>query len=118
MTIRRVGVLSLLTLTLAVTPAFALTASWNPNAETDMKEYGVYMCKVKGCAVQRIPEQQVAVVPHVNGTARPTWVLPNQLEGTLAVTARDTSGNESELSNQVPFDSLAPKVPTDASVGK
>lgn len=108
----------ILFIALMATPAFALTASWNANTEPDMKEYAVYMCKVKGCAVVKSPEQQVAVVPHAAGVVRPTWVLPNQIEGTLAVSARDTSGNESELSNQVPFDSLAPKVPADASVSK
>jgi hypothetical protein len=98
-------------------PAFALTATWKNNTESDMKEYAVYMCKVKGCTVVREAAQQVAIVPF-NAAVVPTWVLPNVIEGTLAVTARDTSGNESELSNQVPFDSQAPKAPTGALVTK
>lgn len=103
---------------LLVPSAFALTASWDRNPESDVKEYGVYMCTVKGCTVEKIPAQQVAVVPHPTVLGRVQWVMPNAVEGTLAVTARDTSGNESELSNQVPFDSLAPKAPTAASVSK
>ena len=99
------------------TPAFALTATWKNNIEPDMKEYAVYMCKVKGCTVVREAAQQVAIVPF-NAAVVPTWVLPNVIEGTLAVTARDISGNESELSNQVPFDTQAPKAPTGALVTK
>jgi len=99
-------------------PVFALTASWDRNTEPDMKEYGVYMCNVKGCTVEKTPAQQVAVVPHPTVAGRVQWIVPTATEGTLAVTARDTSGNESELSNQVPFDMLAPKAPTAASVSK
>jgi len=54
--------LTLLCLLLA-SPAFALTATWKNNTESDMKEYAVYMCKVKGCTVVRESAQQVAVVP-------------------------------------------------------
>ena len=100
---------------LCSTPAFALTATWKANSEPDMKEYVVYMCKVKGCTVQQNPTQQVAVVPH---SAAPSWILPNQIEGTLAVSAKDQDGNESELSNQVPFDSLAPASPAGASISR
>lgn len=100
---------------LCSTPAFALTATWKANSEPDMKEYVVYMCKVKGCTVQQNPTQQVAVVPH---SAAPSWILPNQIEGTLAVSAKDQDGNESGLSNQVPFDSLAPASPSSVGVTK
>ena len=100
---------------LSATPAFALTATWKANSEPDMKEYVVYMCKSKGCVVQQVASEQVAVVAH---STNPSWVLPNNIEGSLAVSARDTSGNESGLSNQVPFDGLAPKAPTEASVSK
>lgn len=95
--------------------AFALTASWTPNTEPDMKEYGVYACKQKGCAVEKVPVQRVATVQHPTAT----WVLPTDLiEGTLAVTALDDVGNESELSNQVPFDLQAPKNPAGVLVTK
>lgn len=114
---RQLGALFFFGIILAVSPAFALTATWKNNTESDMKEYAVYMCKVKGCTVVREAAQQVAIVPF-NAAVAPTWVLPNAIEGTLAVTARDTSGNESELSNQVPFDSQAPKIPTGALVTK
>ncbi len=95
--------------------AFALTASWTPNTEPDMKEYGVYACKVKGCVVERVPAQRIATVQH------PTvkWILSADLiEGTLAVTALDDVGNESGLSNQVPFDLQAPKNPAGVLVTK
>lgn len=114
---RQLGALLLFGIVLAASPAFALTATWKNNTESDMKEYAVYMCKVKGCTVAREAAQQVAIVPF-NAAVVPTWVLPNVIEGTLAVTARDTSGNESELSNQVPFDTQAPKAPTGALVTK
>lgn len=95
--------------------AFALTASWQPNTEPDMAGYNVYVCKVKGCAVQKDVSQKVGVVQH------PTvkWVFPADLiEGTLAVTAFDVPGNESGLSNQVPFDLAPPKVPAGIQVSK
>lgn len=95
--------------------AFALTASWVPNTEPDMKEYGVYACKVKGCIVEKVPSQRIATVQH------PTvkWIFPADLiEGTLAVSALDDVGNESGLSNQVPFDLQAPKNPTGVLVTK
>lgn len=95
--------------------AFALTASWTPNTEPDMKEYGVYACKVKGCIVERVPAQRIATVQH------PTvkWIFPADLiEGTLAVSALDDVGNESGLSNQVPFDLQAPKNPAGVLVTK
>lgn len=95
--------------------AFALTASWQPNTEPDMAGYNVYVCKVKGCAVQKDALQRVGMVQH------PTvkWVFPVDLvEGTLAVTAFDVSGNESGLSNQVPFDLAPPKVPAGIQVNK
>lgn len=95
--------------------AFALTASWTPNTEPDMKEYGVYACKVKGCIVEKVPAQRIATVQH------PTvkWVFPTDLvEGTLAVSALDDVGNESGLSNQVPFDLQAPKNPAGVLVEK
>lgn len=103
----------LITLTL-LTPvsASALTAEWVNNTEPDMKEYSVYVCKVKGCTVEQIPSQKIATVPYTAGTHKPTWAIPNGIEGTLAVSASDTSGNESGLSNQVKFDSLTPGAPT------
>jgi len=104
-----------LALVLVSTSAFALTASWQPNTEPDVKEYGVYACKVKGCVVEKIPAQRVATVAHPSVK----WVFSTDLvEGTLAVTALDQSGNESGLSNQVPFDLQAPKIPAGVLVTK
>jgi hypothetical protein len=109
--IRRLGALFAFGIVLATSPVFALTATWKNNTEPDMKDYLVYMCKVKGCVVQQIPAQHVATVPF-NAAVVPTWVMPSDIEGTLAVTARDTSGNESGLSNQVPFDLSKPSTPS------
>ena len=100
---------------LATAPAFALTATWKNNTESDMKDYVVYLCKVKGCVVQQDPAQQAAVIPF-NAAVVPTWQIPNGFEGTLAVSARDTSGNESGLSNQVPFDTSKPGTPSGLAV--
>jgi hypothetical protein len=100
---------------LLASSAFALTASWQPNTEPDMAGYNVYVCKVKGCAVQKDASQKVGTVQH------PTvkWIFPADLvEGTLAVSAFDVSGNESGLSNQVPFDLAPPKVPAGIQVSK
>jgi hypothetical protein len=96
--------------------SFALTADWVNNTEPDMKEYTVYMCKVKNCTVEQIASQKVATVPYTVGNQRPSWPIPNGIEGTLAVTASDTSGNESPLSNQVKFDSLTPGAPAGVTI--
>lgn len=113
---RRLGALFIFGIMIvAASPAFALTATWKNNVEPDMKEYVVYMCKVKGCTVVREAAQQVAIVPF-NAAVVPTWTLPAQIEGTLAITAKDTSGNESDLSNQVPFDQSKPSIPSGLAV--
>lgn len=82
---------------------------WDRNVETDMAFYNVYACTTKGCVVTKqstksanIPQPAVGVIPQ--------WTLPMG-EGTVAVTATDTSNNESELSVSLPFDRLGPKPP-------
>lgn len=113
---RRLGAFFIFGIVLAVSPpAFALTATWKNNTEPDMKEYVVYLCKVKGCTVIQDAAQQVAVVPF-NAAVVPTWAIPTGIDGTLAVSAKDTSGNESGLSNQVPFDQSKPSTPSGLAV--
>lgn len=113
---RRIGVLSILGIMVVfASPAFALTATWKNNTESDMKEYVVYLCKVKGCTVIQEAAQQVAVVPF-NPSVTPSWPIPTGIDGTLAVSAKDTSGNESGLSNQVPFDQSKPSIPSGLAV--
>lgn len=108
--------LLLLVLWLSPLPAFALTAEWERNTEPDMKEYAVYMCETKGCTVSQTPIMQKAVVPHPLQGVKPTWPVPDNKEGAIAVSARDASGNESPLSNVVPFDSLKPLTPAGLAV--
>jgi len=43
--------------------AFALTAEWNRNAETDMKEYCMYLCEGVTCTPTKIASMKVATIP-------------------------------------------------------
>jgi len=89
----------------------ATKADWARNSEAYMASYKVYACQPAGC----VPTK-TTVTATISQTAvgvRPSWTLPVNLEGTVAVTAVDTSGNESGLSVAVPFDTKAPVVPTD-----
>lgn len=103
----------LLTLWLA-SVAQAATLSWDRNSEEDMKDYQVYGCFTKGCTVERsqamlrsnpISQPEVGTIPTFD-------IDLDGKEGALAVTARDTSGNESPLSVPLPFDRMAPASPT------
>jgi hypothetical protein len=89
----------------------ATNANWARNAEADVASYKVYACQPAGC----VPTKTIvtATVPQTTVGVRPSWTLPVNLEGTVAVTAVDLSGNESGLSVAVPFDTKAPVVPTD-----
>lgn len=92
--------------------AFSATLTWDRNAESDMKDYQVYACFVKGCVVQKIPTAIIGTVIQTTGTVLPLFVvdLLNK-EGAVAVSARDTVLNESGLSVQVPFDVKSPAIP-------
>lgn len=98
------------------TQAFALTAEWNRNAESDMKEYRMYLCEGLACTVQKVPGQLVGTIPQVAASVIPQWVMPDGKIGAISVTAVDTSGNESPLSNVVTFDTLTPGAPTGLTV--
>lgn len=100
---------------LTVSEAFALTATWQKDTETDMKDYGVYMCFTKGCTVVKNLTMFQSYVSHV-ATVNPSFPIPPNTEGTVAVTARDLSGNESALSVPVPFDQAAPPPPVSLTV--
>lgn len=98
--------------------AQAATLSWDRNSEEDMKDYQVYGCFTKGCVVERsqamlrsnpVSQPEVGTVPTFD-------IDLDGKEGALAVTARDTSGNESPLSVPLPFDRMAPAIPTSAKL--
>lgn len=77
---------------------------WNANSETDLAGYKVY----HGTASRTYgPEIDVGNVTE--------WLIPTTLEGEyfFAVTAYDTSGNESDYSEEAShfFDQTAPAVP-------
>lgn len=93
--------------------ANAATLTWTRNTESDMKDYAVYACFTKGCTVAQTATMLQAgfVLQPAVGTA-PTYVMDLVgKEGSVAVSARDTTLNESGLSVQVPFDAKAPLVP-------
>lgn len=100
-------------------PAFALTATWNKDTETDMKDYGVYMCFVTppatSCTVVKSAAMLQSYVSHV-ATVNPSYPILVGSAGSVAVSARDLSGNESGLSVPVPFDQVAPQVPAGLTV--
>jgi len=98
-------------LMLSASPVLALTAEWERNTETDMQDYRVYGCLTAGCTVTQTPELiQATVVQPIPGV-KPTWAIPPGTAGSIAVSARDTSGNESPLSVSVSFDSAPPRTP-------
>jgi len=84
-------ILALASMTLAAGPT---KVSWDANSEPDLAGYRVY---VNGVVVGE--------------TTDTTFPLPANSEGDVWVTAVDTSGNESDPSNTVNFDSQPPKPP-------
>lgn len=110
------SLLLVLTVLVFAGPAFALTATWNKNTETDMKDYGVYMCFTKGCIVVKSTAMLQSYVSHAASVLTPSFPIPLNAEGTVAVTARDLMGNESVLSVSVPFDQVAPPPPASLTV--
>jgi uncharacterized membrane protein YdcZ (DUF606 family) len=91
--------------------AHALTLQWDRNVESDVKDYGVYACFVKGCAVVKSAATLQTFVGQSVVGSFPIWPLPPGIEGAVVVTARDTSLNESGLSVSVFFDAAAPSIP-------
>ena len=110
--------LSLLTglLLIISSQAFALTAEWVRNVESDMKEYRMYLCEGASCTIAKTPAMMAATIPQPAVGAIPKWVIPAGKTGSIAVSAVDTSGNESPLSNIVFFDLTPPPAPTGLTV--
>lgn len=96
---------------LLVTLAGATTLQWDRNTEPDMKEYKVYTCAPVPCTVIASQAKRVGIVPQPTVGAIPQFVFPPLTEGMVAVTASDTSGNESGLSVSIPFDAKPPAIP-------
>ena len=93
-------------------PTNAKDLTWDRNIEPDMQDYQVWACQTANCVVLKTQSNLVGVVPQpAQGTA-PKWTLPATFTvGSLAISARDQSLNESGLSVPVPFDQVAPAVP-------
>src|SRR5690242_21595740 len=72
---------------------------WDRNAETDMQDYQVWACETPNCVVIKTQANLKATVPQPAAGVVPKWTLPSTMtEGSLAVSARDKSLNESGLS--------------------
>lgn len=96
--------------------AFAAELSWNRNTEDDMKQYHVYICKVKGCKASDIGADWMATIPQVPVT-QPTvkWTIPIGIDGGATVTAEDLAGNISAPAVPINFSTvpnLPPAVPS------
>ena len=85
---------------------------WDRNTEPDMQDYQVWGCQTANCVVIKTQANLLATVPQVPVGSIPKWTLPAAMTyGQLAISARDTSLNESGLSVSVPFDLVPPLVP-------
>jgi hypothetical protein len=105
-------IMVLLALFLTV-PAMSATLEWNRNSETDMKDYAVWACFTAGCVVTKSAttlQPGLVLQPAVGAT--PTYNLDIAgKDGAVAVSARDTSLNESALSVPLPFNATPPLAP-------
>ena len=95
---------------------YAEIISVDRNSESDMASYNFYMCE-SPCTIAKIPAQLIGTSPQPIVSVRPslTYSLASK-QGLVAVTAVDTTGNESGLSVAVPFDKKAPSAPVNPTV--
>lgn len=92
--------------------AFANTLDWDRNSEPDMASYSVYACFTPGCVLARNAGMHQGVTLQTTAGVKPAFEIDLAgKEGTIGVTAKDTSGNESGFSVPVPFDKVAPSTP-------
>ena len=84
---------------------FALSASWVPNAEPDMKEYRLYRTDSG--------KTLIGVVPHPGSSINFSITVPKgyQKDLTFILTAVDRSDNESAESSVSTFDITPPSAP-------
>ena len=107
------AVASLIAVLSGYTSAFAetITVMWNPNTEADMKEYRIYYCPSAPCSNNSISLKATVAHPNISTS------FQVDKSGAIAMTAVDTSGNQSFLSNSIPFsliqvDTTEPNPPT------
>ena len=103
-----VGILMILSVLFPVMGNAHTTATWTRNTETDVDHYTGYYCVPKGCVLDKATATKTPNIPQTAVGVAPTLTLPF-VEGTLGVTATDTSQNESPMSNTIPFDQAPPK---------
>jgi len=92
----------------------AATLTWLRNdIDLDVQDYGVYACFTRGCVLVQSPATLQGYVAQTTVGVDPTFTLDivNQV-GFVAVSARDTSLNESGLSNIPNFDWFQRYTPT------
>lgn len=87
------------------TVATALT--WDRNAEGDLSHYTPVYCKAPGCTVGSSGSVTGGPIAQTDPSVRPTYILPKNINGRIAVTASD-SHNRSPFSTPVMFDSRVP----------
>lgn len=85
--------------------AFAATVDvwWDPNTEADMQGYRVYLCASNPCQKSASTMKVDVLHPKTSASFEATQ------SGNVAVTAYDTTGNESEFSKTLPFVVGAPE---------
>ena len=97
---------------LMTVPALAATLTWDRNTEPDMRDYQVWACFTPSCVVVKSPSTLQPGTVLQPATGNPTYVIDlTNREGSIAVSARDQSLNESGLSVAVPFDQRPPVNP-------
>lgn len=97
----------------------ATKGMWDRNTEGDMDHYNVYACfyvaPATSCTVvQNNAMKQPGSIAQTPVGSVPFWSLPVGKNGVWAVSATDTSFNESGMSVSVPFDTIPPVNPTGA----
>ena len=107
---------------MVVGSASAATVLWDRGTEADLSYYRIYACFTPGCIVTKTPAMLLpGSVPQVPVGQVPQYVINLTGEtGNLAVTAIDTTGNESGLSVPVGFtatsDTQAPASPVNPRI--
>jgi len=89
-------------------------AIWNQNTETDLAGYNLYWRIPSGSfsdsnRVQVLPTDKVGTHPAPSFNLAGLNLAPGNYF--IAVSAYDTAGNESGLSDDVPFDASVPSAP-------